>query len=312
MQTHDKETLISLSLAGTIGFYLFNKLSEASMRLGNETKEYGVEEFSQAAIEEVIAEPEELLEDKEIEETVEVPIEYYDEEDEPIEDPIEESFEELGDIQFEDEPAKTIAEDPMDDDVLNGLNDLLAEETTEAAVKETEVEAIAEPEPEPEPEPESVVFCPNCGTKNSKEFAFCHNCGNALVKQEPKEEAFTPFVESEFTPELDNPFGAFTQLPKAAPVEPVVEKPVQVEEPKSQPQSTSLDLSTEDIMDELNDMDDMDEIDDIMDDNVEDLFNTGLPTQAIMDNTEKLHKIDNGDASAKKEFKSIEDFFDTI
>ena len=303
MQTHDKETLISLSLAGTIGFYLFNKLSEASMRLGNETKEYGVEEFSQAAIEEVIAEPEELLEDKEIEETVEEPIEYYDEEDEPI----EESFEELGDIQFEDEPAETIAEEPMDDDLLDGLNDLLAEESTEEVVKETEVEAIAEPE--------SVVFCPNCGTKNSKEFTFCNNCGNALVKQEPKEEVFTPFVESEFTPELDNPFGSFTQLPKAAPVEPVVEKPVQIEEPKSQPQPTSLDLSTEGIMDELDDiddMDDMDEIDEMMDDNVEDLFNTGLPTQSIMNNTEKLHKIDNGDASAKKEFKSIEDFFDTI
>ena len=303
MQTHDKETLISLSLAGTIGFYLFNKLSEAGVGLGNETKEYGVEEIPQEVVEYTVAEPEELFDDTEP--TVEEPIEYYDEEDETVE--VEDVFDELGDEQFEEQTVEESVEEVVQsDDLLDGLDDILAEEPVEEVI-----------------EKEDVVFCPRCGTKNSTEYTFCNNCGSALIKAEEKaeekvEEAFTPFVESDLTPELDNPFGSFTQLPKAEPkVEPVVEaaKPVQTEMPQIASQPATLDLGTEGIMDDMmdiDDMDDMDEIDDMMDDSVEDLFNTGLPTASVMDNTEKLHKIDDSDASAKKEFKSIEDFFDTI
>ena len=258
MKKETKQTLISLSLAGAIGYYLYNKLVKAGLcpsMMGGDC-----ESAEERTKKELSMRPEAIVE-------------------EPVV---------LPELEIE----------PVVEEVV--------EEPAEAVEPEIEVaEAIEEAEPEAE-EAEIVedavpsgVVCASCGALNADGSDVCAFCGSSMATQ-PEEVKDEEDLDAEIVaePELITP-----DLDLGA-----VEPEIVVEE---------IEAVEEIAIDELPAEEEEPSVEDLMDAVQEGEQETVQEEPAqeeskLMDNVEPLHKVDPKSESAKKEFKSILDFFKTL
>lgn len=270
--TEKKQTMISLSLAGAIGYYLYNKLVKAG--IAPAINEGNADERTR---EELSWRPESVVEEPVYVEAVEEPVYVA--------------------------PAEIPYEEPVVEEAVEEIVEEVVEEPVEAPVEEVVEEAVAEVETVVEEEAEiETVLCGACGAANSADDEVCAFCGTSL---KPVEENVDP-IAPEF-PTLD--FAALN-LDAAEEIAEIVEDTV-IETPVFEPiEEPVAEPVAEPVEEEVRDISDDDE-----DTTVEDLFdavNDEKPADALMDNVEPLHKVDGKDASAKEEFKSIMDFFNTL
>lgn len=133
------------------------------------------------------------------------------------------------------------------------------------------------------PEVAITIACPYCEYMNAEDAKTCSACGaylavtnNEVDNNEVNQDALAPDV---------------TEVIVDTPEEPVAEEPIDDGD-----DDVDLDVSEEDE-----------------DVTVDSLFESVQEDEPkLMGNIEPLHKVDHKDNSAKQEFKSIMDFFDTI
>jgi hypothetical protein len=261
MKNESKNTLISLSLAGAIGHYLYSKLMKAN---GTDVV------YSQNLIDE-----------------------------------------------------SSVVKPVQEDHVIDAESPVVEEVVVDTAI--TENQDTEEPEDDVV---EDGVVCSSCEFVNGKDDKFCNNCGASLREDELpiapslNFDNFTPIsipdIQDESTTGNNEESPDESQDESVLPVvesvnpDPVVEEPV-VEEPVVNPVLTPIveeapDAATEHAVLNDNELDDND-----ADTSVDDLFDAVKEDEPqMMDNVEPLHKVDKDSASAKKEFKSILDFFKTL
>lgn len=280
----NKKTLISLSLAGAIGFYLYNKLVKAGFTqtlmqdtipaddLTAEDLKRPVEDIQDAeptVADDVFASPEQpvteehpaavTLEAAEDEQPVETEqTEVVEEQEAPVE-----LNNDVTDIDEADKQLETIEETPVDDSALSddifgapevNVNDELLKTDLNAQTEDVLSETLETPA-------EDVFAQPTLDDIFGEE-----------EKQKPEDSHEDVVV------------GSFDDL-MTTDTAPEMKEPVVDETPKQDESDASID----------------------------DLLNTTTETEpVVMENSEKLHSVDPNDKSSKKEFKSIMDFFNQL
>lgn len=251
MKKEAKQTIISLSLAGAIGYYLYNKL----MKAGKGPSVIGANHESAAdkTKNELSWRPEPIVETPAAEE-VEV-------------------------------PEAIFAETEIVDEINEPVIDEVAEEAIEDVADE-----VAEDSADV-----GGCICSGCGALNANGAEVCECCGTAF-------EANADEV-AEDSDDAEEPIADGDAI--------VIEEPV-LEIDKIDEEA----VEAEDVYEEADEADSEEEEEDTP---IDDLFEAvkdeepeEVVEQTVMDNVEPLHKIDNKDPSAKKEFKNIMDFFKTL
>lgn len=337
MKNETKQTLISLSLAGAIGYYLYNKLmkvgcgtsiqseSSASTRTADELSwrpTPPVEEPFAAELEPSQPEPvtEEVITDDlftlEQDPTIETehnPTDVLEENptqpvvpeqevvSEPVADTLEEQLE-IPSLALDTELPPIVSEEDrleLESEVAKDAN--TSDENDVIVPTPIEIPVIpTDEEPVQQADVSNMLVCPNCGFHNNPEFKFCNECGTKLTQEVPV--TTIPVEEPALiVPTLD--FG--NNDIKLPDIEPAAIEPVAAPEPAPVTVPTEEDVS----------LDDLDGVEDTPVDALFDAVNEAekKPEQeepkTVMENTEQLHKIDQKDESNRKEFKSIMDFF---
>lgn len=289
MEREAKQTLVSLSLAGAIGYYLYNKLVKAGMFGAREQK---LESAAQRTARELQMTEESLqptlIEEPEIIEEVVEEIEAPTEELPAIEDETEiESAEtpevdmlletpNLGDIELPmldlDEPVEELKIEPIEEQVVG---------------EETQEESEETPEEQP-------AICVSCGGKNIPGARFCEFCGTPF-----------PADQIELTPIEPEPIEDILDDLK------IEELDVDIAE-----LDAPEELSADQLLDVMNKAEEENKAPVVevppVQDPVEELLEGEENPVKIMDNVEPLHKIDANDKSARDEFRSILDFRNSL
>lgn len=346
MKKDTKQTLISLSLAESIGFYLYNKLEEAG--LGINLKREGHVPAKERTEQELSWRPEPVVEEPVVEETEQL-----------VEDSLEVQEEQIGDYFAPDELTEQTEElskeETIDFDsmVLNEMEEqeYVQEETLDDVVKETEIENTDELFADQTVNPE---FIENVEFAVEEEMKETEELPDAEVEQDVQENTMEEVVEENQTdelfmdtPELEEPvlemptldgFGLENEDVKVeneptfdenafegndelnlddllgTSVEQELEVPVEPEIPSVEPVAPIVEDSKTEPDTDFTELD-LENFDDLKEDeketSAEDLMNA-IDENKIMDNVEPLHKLDEKDVSSKQEFKDIMDFFKTL
>jgi hypothetical protein len=292
MKNETKQTLISLSLAGAIGYYLYNKL----VKHQTPTQAMNEHESAEKRTEQELSWRPPVVEEPVAEESNVV---------EPI---AEECVADDASTMVHPEEVPEIEEqcEEVDNAMEQALeNNFVAESTL---VEEPESNLSVDPIAKATPMYGGII-CPKCGEENADEYKFCQNCGQAL-----SDETHEELVEQA----VDLDVGA----KEASVAEPVADEPdvlveenigLAVEDADNSDHSVQDAAATEEIMqdspiEEISieniDEDDEDEDSDASKGDAEEI--------KVMDNVEPLHKVDSTDEAAKQEFKSIMEFFNTL
>jgi hypothetical protein len=285
-KNESKQPLISLSLAGAIGYYMHNKLVKAGVS-PNGNVDSAADDRTK---DELSWRPEPVVETPEIEPIIENEPLLVEPAEMPFADTQESEEEQLkldvvlcescgGANDVNDDVCSfcgnslQITEDTEDTEDAFVVADSIVEEeepiVDEAVAEEPVIEGVAVEEPTVE-EPAVIEF----PTLNFTDLNLDAVQNNNDVAEDPAGENA---VDESISP---------------------------VEEDTSIAKQNDDEVEVKDISD------------DDKDTTVEDLFdavNDEKPSdQTVMDNVEPLHKVDNKEASSKEEFKSIMDFFNTL
>jgi hypothetical protein len=200
MSKEKKQTLISLSLAGAIGYYLYNKLMRAGNYMLNRDGRESADERTEKELSwrpEVDAEP-------------------------VVEEP---AFIVPAITPFEDSATEDIVEEIKETETMETVVEIYDEPLVEPiVVDEITPDPIVEPTIEPvvELEVEEGVDCPRCGAKNAAEAKFCESCGSAMVEK-------APIVEEELVVEEEPVVETIEEVVPDPIVEPVIEPVADIE-----------------------------------------------------------------------------------
>ena len=324
MKKENKQALISLSLAGAIGYYLYNKLTasgfaikksdfsvkaqtekDLSWRPSDEVAEEIVEEVAEEIVEDVVENvAEEVAED----DTFNVDDLF----DNIVADDFVETMEPVAENVAETVEEAVVA-DNVEEVIVDAAVELVEEPEVIEDVEDAEpvvetIEEIVEATEEPaevEPAEEIVVEEVVAEEVKAEEVAVddVPDNGAELIKEE---ESFAADLAIE--PALEFEAGDIKAEDAEIEIE-VQDAPAVIETEEDDEEDDSLQS-----LDELQPLitpitlDDDDEGDDT---SVEDLFEA-MSDDKIMENTEALHKVDNNEPNAKQEFQSIMDFFNTL
>ena len=250
MKQESKQTLITLSLAGSIGYYLYNKMIKAGLTR------------SESAVERIPAA------ERTAAELVHIPA--------PIVEPEVEEVVEKIEVMAEPEQIENVAEEKQVDESLESVVDEF--DTPELDTPELDLPVLEE---------EGEITTEETATPDL-------NLDNMVLD----------------TPELD-------LIPDDAKEDDTKDEDVKIPRLPGSEDDDAEDLfaNSNDLMpEELLAADEEDDTDEDL--SVDDLFaevqKDEEKTEAVMDNVEALHKVDANDESAKKEFQSVMDFFNTL
>ena len=334
MEKETKQTLISLSLAGAIGYYLYKKLTQADVGLSigyqpsakekteqdlywDTTPNIQPQEYEQSS---------DCLDERPMENIPKIEESYIEPEQNP-EEPENNALEEqvgedwLNCNNVEVETMDEQSEQTLVDTASDLGNTELSEQVFDDIVLDEqpmEVESIHQtdldetPEVQEQTEEEQLDFSSislEDNVSNESEL-------DGVALEEPSLEVEELNLDDlNFTPPvLDQPIVTEQSEESLVVEEPKVEEAVQlpVEETQVEEAQPKVDDELDAIKKELN-LDNIDTKENDLDSEkghgIDDLFTND---RTIMENVEPLHKIDQKDESSKKEFKSIMDFFSTL
>ena len=347
MKTDAKQTLISLSLAGTIGYYLYNKLVESGVTLSVENKEHIP---AKERTEEELSWRPEVIED----EPTQVEEDYFDMSDDLTENLVEEELvkEEVEQVAenvaeyVEEGVAEEITEDPA-----IGFVDQIVEEIVDTPTVETIDEFIL---------PEVDISNDSLELDNQESNDGKVECENVQHVEDSIDDLFETIDAADDNIELPTlePTLPNVELPNfgdendalldldaiGLDIEAATEELTADNEGKDDELVLDLELDVNDnisldtilVSEEMVEQNhieepvlgpenkddgiyadlDLDNFDDLKEDeqdtSAEDLFKVVNDEPIIMENVEPLHKVDNKDVSSKQEFKNIMDFFSTL
>lgn len=334
MEKETKQTLISLSLAGAIGYYLYKKLvqADAGLSLGyqasakektdqdlcwNTTPNIQPQEYEQSS---------ECLEEFSMETVPQIEETYIEEEQTQIETENDVLEEQMKENSFDDDSAEVQAIDEQNEQTLvNTSSELENVELNEQVFEDivldeqpVEIESIPQTDldettdgneqtEEPQLDFSSISLEDNVSNETELDEVVLEEPSLDVEELNLDDLNFTPPVLEQPTVTEQSESSLVIEEPK---VEEVAELPV--EEVKIEEVQPKVDDELDEIKKELN-LDNIDAKENDMDSEkergIDDLFKND---RTIMENVEPLHKIDQQDESSKKEFKSIMDFFSTL
>ena len=306
MEKNKKQNLIALSLVGAIGYYLYSKMAKFNFghdfvdvtRVADDKTRDELSWRPEEVADEVIAEEpvlEELFDAPAAEEVVEEIFE------EPVEEVSEEAVEEIVE-EFVEEPVDEVVEEIVDD-TAHELVDEVVEEVFEEEHEVVDEEVVSK-------------MCDACGASNVAYAEVCEFCGTKFEVEE---------IVDEIVEEPADVVDEFVEEPVAE-TEETEENVFDAIVPSLNLDDINIDLPGETMLPDIQTNDLFDEpaeevVEEVVEEEhddeeaeVEDLFAAVNEQEEpkLMDNVEPLHKVDQKDEFAKKEYKSILDFFNTM
>lgn len=267
MKKETKQILISLSLAGAVGCYLYNKIMKAGL----------VEKVESCPCEQKKPQCYQKTE-------VVKPVDKVE---------VVETIKDVEPVELETvETVKAVDEqviESVDNDIaldIDEITDSNTIETEDDIESDVEIDKIEIPEVTG-----NVRTCESCGAANAIEDDICQYCGNIINNVDNETQDDTSNDETE---EVDENDSSVTDS--------VLDKDVYEDNQVETVEDESIEPSNTINVNELMDLDKSEPI----------VETPAEKKDVVMDNVEPLHRVDNQDESAKKEYTSILDFFESL